>query len=184
MTQTTPPGSADAIKALVRSAFATTPYPGDNALVRSQGDEPDEVVELFRGRNDWRQLSAEFVDRAGAASPSALSFFSAGAFRFYLPAYLIADLDGRLMYTDPLFYLFHGLDEASRGETVRVPGAEPTTWWRVQQEHLAGFTPEEAAAIVAYLRWRAAGDEPGFARRNVEEALANYWLARAGERST
>ncbi len=177
-----PPG-ADAVKALVRSAFATTPYPGDHALVRSQGDEPDEVVELFRGRDDWRELSAELVDRAGAASPSALSFFSAGAFRFYLPAYLIADLDGRLMYTDPLFYLFHGLDEVSRAEAVRGPGAEPTTWWQVQQEHLAGFTAEEAAAIVAYLWWRAAGDEPGFARRNVEEALGNYWLARAGERS-
>lgn len=176
--------TADEVKALIRSAFAGTPYPGDDALVRSAGDEPDEVVELFRGRDDWRELPADFVDRAGAASPSALSFFSAGAFRFYLPAFLIADVDGRLVYTDPLFYLFHGLDEATRSEVVRVPGAAPTTWWRVQQEHLAGFTAQEAAAIVAYLRWRAGGDEPEFSRRSVREAVDNYWLARSGLRSS
>jgi hypothetical protein len=64
----------ESIKALIRDAFADTPYPGDEALVRSVGDEPDEVVALFRGRTDWRALTAEFVDLAGAASPSALSF--------------------------------------------------------------------------------------------------------------
>jgi hypothetical protein len=179
------PGSptAEAVKTQIRSAFADTPYPGDEALVRSQGEEPDEVVELFRGRTDWRVLPADFVDRAGAASPSALSFFSAGAFRFYLPAYLIADLDGALEYTDPLFYLFHGLDDASRGEAVHLPGAGTTTWWEVQREHLAGFTAQEAAAIVAYLRWRLAGDELEPSRGRAEQALANYWLGRAEKRS-
>ena len=186
MTMSTGPGTpptADAVKAQIRSAFADTPYPGDDALVRSQGDEPDEVVDLFRGRTDWHALPADFVDRAGAASPSALSFFSAGAFRFYLPAYLIADLDGALEYTDPLFYLFHGLDDATRSESVHLPGAGTTTWWAVQQEHLAGFTAEEAGAIVAYLRWRMAGDEPDFSRRRAEQALDNYWLGRVEERS-
>jgi hypothetical protein len=172
--------TVDSVKALIRRAFADTPYPRDAALVRSVGDEPDEVVELFRGRDDWRALAADFVDRAGAASPSALSFFSAGAFRFYLPAYLIADLDGQLVYTDPLFYLYHGLDEATRGQSVHVPGTGATTWWQVQQDHFADFTPQEAAAIVAYLRWRAAGDEAEFSRRSVGEALRNYWLAKAG----
>ena len=120
------------------------------------------------------------MDRAGAASPSALSFFSPGAFRFYLPAYLIADLDHQLMYTDPLFYLYYGLDEATRGQSVHVPGKEATTWWQVQQDHMAVFTSQEAGAIVAYLRWRAAGEQAEFSRRSVSEALENYWLAKAG----
>lgn len=169
-----------AIKTLIRDAFADTPHPGDDRLVRSVGDEPDEVVELFRGRHQWQMLPADFLDRAGAASPSALSFFSAGAFRFYLPAYLIADLDGELRYTEPSFYLFHGLDAESRSQTVRLPGGETTTWWDVQQDHLAGFTTREAAAIVAYLRWRAEHEETEPARRRVVEALESYWLARAG----
>jgi hypothetical protein len=172
--------TAESIKDLILRAFAETPYPGDDALVRSVGDEPDEVVELFRGRTDWRTLTAEFVDRAGAASPSALSFFSDSAFRFYLPAYLIADLEGRLVYTDPVFYLYHGFDEASRNQTIHVPGTGPTTWWQVQQGHLAGFTSDEAAAIVAYLRLKAARDEVEFTRRSVQEALENYWLPKAG----
>ncbi len=177
MGDTTP--TTESVKAMIRSAFADAPYPGDTALVRSVGDDPDEVAELFRGRDDWRALTAEFVDRAGAASPSALSFFSPGAFRFYLPAYLIADLDGRLVYTDPLFYLYHGLDEATRAQAVRLPGGATTTWWEVQQDHFAGFTAAEASAVVAYLRWRAESDETGFPRRSVREALDNYWLAKA-----
>lgn len=71
------------------------------------------------------------------------------------------------------------LDQATRDRAVHVPGAGATTWWQVQQEHFAGFTAGEAAAVVAYLRWRSAGDEPEFARRSVKEALDNYWLARA-----
>jgi hypothetical protein len=171
--------SAETIKTLIQHAFVDTPYPGDDALVRSAGDEPDEVDDLFRGRNDWRALPAEFIDRAGAASPSALSFFSAAAFRFYLPAYLIADLDRKLMYTDPLFYLYFGLDQKTRTQSVNVPGRGASTWWAVQQEHLADFTPREAAAIVAYLRWRTEQDEPEFSRRSVHEALESYWLPKA-----
>ncbi len=165
---------------LIREAFAATPYPGDHDLVRSAGDEPAEVEELFRGRDDWRALGSEFVDRAGAASPSALSFFSAGAFRFYLPAYLTADLAGRLAYTDPLFYLYFGLDEATRATKIRAAGQGDRSWWDVQQAHFAGFTPAESAAIVAYLRWKLAAKQlTDEEQRSVVEALHNYWLDRA-----
>jgi len=168
------------IASLIRQAFADTPYPGDHALVRSAGDEPAEVEALFRGRDDWRILSASFVDRAGAASPSALSFFSPEAFRFYLPAYLMADLAGQLAYTDPLFYLYFGLDEATRGQGVNVPGEGLRTWWDVQQKHFAGFTPHESSAIVAYLHWKLEGGAlADFEKRSVAEALRNYWLGRA-----
>jgi hypothetical protein len=55
---------------------------------------------------------------------------------------------------------------------------------QVQQDHFAGFTAREAAAVVAYLRWRAAGDEPEFSRRSIREALESYWLARAAPNPT
>jgi hypothetical protein len=172
--------TAEDVKALVREAFVTAGYPGDGELVRSAGDEPDEVVELFRGRSDWRRLTPEFVDRAGAASPSALSFFSDKAFRFYLPAYLIADLDRQLVYTDPLFYLYHGLDHASREKRVIVSGKNTVTWWEVQQDRFAGFTRDEAAAIVAYMRWRASDDAlTAHERQSVQEALEDYWLEKS-----
>ena len=174
--------TAEEVKVLVRGAFVTASYPGDGELVRSAGDEPDEVVELFRSRADWRRLTPEFVDRAGAASPSALSFFSDRAFRFYLPAYLISDLDRQLVYTDPLFYVDHGLDQASREKPVTVSGKKTLTWWEVQQDRFAGFTSDEAAAIVAYMRWRASDDAlAGHERRSIQEALGAYWLNKVGE---
>src|SRR5262249_59560418 len=88
--------AADQVESLVRQAFADTPYPGDDALLRSAGDEPAEVEAMFRGRDDWHTLAADFVDRAGAASPSALSFFSAGAFCLFLPPLLLPALPGDL----------------------------------------------------------------------------------------
>ncbi len=97
----------DELKDTIRRTFADTPYPGDHALVRSRGQEPDAVVALFRGKNDWRALTADYVDRAGAASPSALSFLSPAAFRFYLPAYLLADIDGGLTFTALLALALH-----------------------------------------------------------------------------
>jgi Family of unknown function (DUF6714) len=179
-----PPSHADHITALIERAFADTPSPDDQDLVRSQGEEPETVKDLFRGRKDWRLLEPALIDRAGAASPSALSFFSAAAFRFYLPAYLVADLRGQLQYTDPVFYLYHGLDEASRNQPVPVPGRGTQTWWEVQQSHLAGFTAPEAAAIVAYLRFKADfGTLVPAERQSVTEALANYWLGRSGARA-
>lgn len=92
---------------------------------------------------------------------------------------MIADLDRQLVYTDPLFYLSYGLDEATRAQPVHVAGAGATTWWEVQQEHFAGFTSRKAAAIVAYREFRLAGEEPDFSRRSIQEALENYRVARA-----
>ena len=169
----------------IRRAFADAPYPGDHDLVRSEGDEPAEVEALFRGRDEWTRLEPGFIDRAGAASPSALSFYSPGAFRFYLPAYLVADVAGQLRYTDPLFYLYHGVDDGTRREHLRSAKYAHLTWWDVQQERFAGFAASEAAAIVAYLRWKLdAGRLAEPERRSVTEALRNYWLERAGEASS
>jgi Family of unknown function (DUF6714) len=174
--------STERLQQLIREAFAATPHPVDDALVRSPGDEPAEVAALFRGHDDWGALAPDFLDRAGAASPSALSFFSPAAFRFYLPAYLVADLAGQLTHTDPLFYLYFGLDDTSRNRLVRVAGSADRSWWEVQQTHFAGFTRTEAAAIVAYLEWKLdLGTLAEFERRSVVEALRNYWLERAAE---
>ena len=164
----------DELKEVIRRTFADTTYPGDDALVRSRGDEPDDVVALFRGKTDWQALSADYVDRAGAASPSALSFFSPAAFRFYLPAYLLADIDGALIFTEPAFFLCYGLDDRTR--SLR---AETQTWWEVQQQHFAPLTNQEAAAIVEYLRWKHDQTISEHEQRAIADALRNYWESRA-----
>lgn len=109
----------EALKNQIRSAFAEVQYPGDERLRGSdEGDEPFQTEREFRGKRDWRDLDAEFLDSSPNGLGSALSFFSHEAFRFYLPAYLIADIDGRLESVTPAFHLTHGLDESSRRERI------------------------------------------------------------------
>ncbi len=75
----------------IAAAFRATPYPGDAFLQGSfDGCEPAEEVAHFQGKADWEALEPAFLD----ARYCALSFFSEAGFRFYLPAYLVADVRG------------------------------------------------------------------------------------------
>ncbi|HYV39026.1 MAG TPA: DUF6714 family protein [Gemmataceae bacterium] len=175
----------EAIKAQIREAFADVEYPGDWCLSDSnEGDEPIRVKESFRGKTDWRLLDADFIDRAPGGLSSALSFFSDEAFRFYLPAYLMADLDGNLVFADPVFHLCQGLDSLSRNNRIGQRRYGERTWFDYARYRFSTFTNQEASAIVAYLQWMSHleryPDEPG----RIEQALQNYWLARTKERTT
>lgn len=99
-------------------------------------------------------------------------------FRYYLPAYLLADLDGRLHQSDPVFHLWHGLDDETRDEPVNPRRYGGWTWFEAISERLGSFPPAEVAAIVAYLRYKAERD--GLARPRIEQALRNFWLDRMG----
>lgn len=168
------------IAAQIRTAFAAVEYPGDWCLRGSdEGDEPFRVERDFKGKTDWRTIDPAFLDRAPDGLASALSFFSDEAFRFYLPAYLIADLDGRLERSDPVFHLSHGLDDSSRGERLNPRRYGERTWFDHKRCQFAMFTREEAAAIVAYLRCKAEEEPSG--GKEIDEALRNYWLDRSGQ---
>jgi hypothetical protein len=173
----------EAIKAQILQAFTGVEYPGDWCLRGSnEGDEPYRVEEEFRGKEDWQSLDPAFLDRAPGGLASALSFFSDEAFRFYLPAYLIADLNGCLEQADPVFHLCHGLDDWSRGERVNPRRYGERTWFDEARYRFAVFTRPEAAAIAAYLRWRCQSEEVGpDGRERIEQALRSYWLERGGE---
>jgi hypothetical protein len=133
----------EAIKAQIRGAFSNAGRPGPGTMhVSEQSDEASVLLESdFDGRGDWADLDAAFVDQAPAGFGSALSFLSDGAFRYYLPAYLIADLDGALYQADPVFHLTHGLTDATRGE--HLGGRDGLTWWEVRTTRVASFTPDQ-----------------------------------------
>ena len=167
------------LEAQIREAFASTPAPPPERLRGSNdGDEPYLLEEEFRQVPDWRTLEAPFLDQAPDGYGTALSFFSAEAFRYYLPAFLLADLRGLLQRADPLFHLWHGLTDDRREQPVNPRRFGAWTWSAAIAERFEGFTPREAAAIVAYLRYKAAHDELGLDRPRIEQALTNYWLAR------
>ena len=164
--------SAEKVKDQIREAFASVPYPGETRLRGSdESDEPFAVERDFRGKGDWRTLDPQFIDRSPDGLASALSMFSDEAFRFYLPAFMIADLDGRLKFSDPVFHLTHGLDDASWSERINPRRYRDETWSEYAAERFARFTLEEAAAIVAFLTLRA--EQNALDRERIDQALRN-----------
>jgi len=175
----------------IRIAFGGNDYPGDMLLQGStEGCEPYEEVGPFQGKEDWRIIEAGFLD----AHAGALHFFSEAGFRFFLPAYLIADLDGRLTSADPLFHLTHGFSDATVVTPTNVRSflrrtgmaafLNPRrygamTFHDYARYRLSVFTREEANAIVAYLNHKRESASSTFETEEIDAALQSYWLERA-----
>ncbi|MBN2493953.1 MAG: hypothetical protein JXR96_05115 [Deltaproteobacteria bacterium] len=160
----------------IERAFADVAYPGDGELTDSTyGDEPAALVEVFRGKDDWRALESAFLDQAPGGWASALSFFSPGALRFYLPAYLIADLRGELMTSDPSVRLCSSVTPLGASEKIAEIWGGGTMGERAR-EAFALFDAAQVEVIVAYLWWKLealGGRDP-----TIEQALESYWLER------
>ncbi len=172
--------SPEDVKNQIAHAFADGEYPGDQRLAGSiEGDEPALLASEFRGKTDWRALDAAFLDEAPDGFSSALSFFSDEAFRFFLPAYLIASVDEQLESVEPVFHLIHGLTNASRDELVNPRRYGDQTWFDARAARFAAFNVAESQAVVAYLRLMRARGAAN--RREIDEALANFWAAKADE---
>jgi hypothetical protein len=169
---------AERVAEQITAAFTGVEYPGDWRLVDSSyGTEPLYVEQDFKGKGDWRALAPAFLDLAPDGLASALSFFSDEAFRFYLPAYLVADVRGQLERVHPVFYLTHGLDDSSRGELIEPRLLGRRTWFDEKRHRFSVFRAEEASAIVAYLVLKRDSDESS--RQMIDQALQNYWNERA-----
>lgn len=177
---------------IIYENFSETPYPGDNYLQGSaEGCEPFETVGPFQGKNDWKKIEPEFLD----AHSEALSFFSEGGLRFFLPAFLTADLRNELQYADPLFHLTHGFSD----NPVEIPTKTKTfrrtfgksrlvnpkrygalTAFDYARFRLSVFTKEEAGAIVSYLEYKRDSETPDLTKNQIAAALNFFWLERAG----
>ena len=157
-------------------AFAGVAYPGDDDLTESTyGEEPAALVKEFSGKTDWRQLDAKFLDQAPDGWGSALSFFSRNALRFYLPAYLIADVRGDLKTADPASRLSSSLTPLGGMKKIAKVWGGGTMGSRAREE-FGRYDAPQVAAIVAYLKWKLETDD--CASLWVGQALDHYWLKR------
>ena len=181
----------EVVMAEIYAAFGENEYPGDGFLQGSfEGCEPAEVIAPFKGRADWQSIEAALLD----GCDTALSFFSEAGLRFFLPAYLIADVRGELQTAEPLFVLIHGFSDVSikhqtttrvfirkTGKTAFVNPRRygGMTFYDYARCRLSVFTREEARAIVMYLRYKREADLYHVHTEAIEAALREYWLARA-----
>jgi hypothetical protein len=159
----------------IRRAFSETPHPGDRFLQGSfEGREPGEVAEAFSGFEAWQEVPKDTLDR----HYTALGFLSEGGFRFFLPAYLVADVEGHLRTADPVFDLTHGFGEDSRSAFVNPRRYGAMTWLDYARMRLSVFAREEAAAVVRYLEYRREDDEDGIFAPAIDSALELFWYER------
>jgi hypothetical protein len=175
----------------ILSVFGKVSYPGDAYLQGSfDGDEPFEEIGAFKGMTRWQDLAADFLD----AHYSALSFFSMAGLRFFLPAYLLADLKDLLQTADPIFILTHGFSDFTIEENIRGRAFQikigrsqfinprrygAASFFDYNRYRLSVFTREEAAAIVHYLDYKRQVLDVDFEKESVQAALDAFWLERA-----
>jgi hypothetical protein len=179
----------EAAMTLIHRAFDPAVYPGDAWLIGSRdGCEPEDEVGPFRGNIDWRRLGPDFLD----AHAGALHFFSEAGLRFFLPAFLLADLRRQLNVADPCFTLTHGfLDPvaqpgpndravppaAGRSALINPRRFGALTFEDYARYRLSVFTREEAVAIVAYLECQR--DVDPLRATGIDAALNLFWRERA-----
>lgn len=180
----------------IYAAFGQNEYPGDHLLQGSfEGCEPGEAVAPFVGLTRWQDIGPELLDRCYTA----LSFFSEAGLRFFLPAYLAADVREQLQTAEPLFVLIHGFSQVEfqhqtpAGLFVRLSGYNvlmnprrygAMTFYDYARWRLSIFTREEAQTIVAYLHYKRETDPYHLHTAAIEAALSRYWLERAAQAPT
>ena len=172
-------------------AFGGNSFPGAGFLQGSfEGCEPYEAIRPFQTQHAWRDLDAAFLD----AHADALSLFSEAAFRFFLPGYLMADVEGQLRVADPVFHLTHGFAEtavqvATLGHVFIMRSGKSAfinprrygamTWYEYARYRLSVFTREEASAIVAYLEFTRDARPHSVDPAAIDGALQGFWWERA-----
>jgi hypothetical protein len=155
------------------AVFGVIPYPGDeNICVVEEGDESAIYALEFQGL-DWRTIHPALLVHNYAS----LSFFTPEGFRYFIPAYLIADLVdlGISNAADPVLFLAQGFTESADTPTANsTPSDEPPAdLFAFSAERMAGFSRPERNAILRYLEYKAQFDED--AAPEINEALDRYW---------
>ena len=167
----------------IASAFSSVRYPGDANLIDSrEGDEPLRVEAEFRGRDEWNLLSKSFLDQSPSGLGSALTYFSDEAFHFYIAAYMLADFDGEMERSDPIYYL------APRSAHPLVAGLEGPnrlalgTWGRYASLRFHQFTQAQRMAVAEYLMHRSQlGDLFEDQVECIGLAVRAFWLSDTAE---
>jgi hypothetical protein len=179
----------NAVAKLIVDAFKENEYPGDAFLLGSrQGCEPFDEVLPFQGKTRWQELTSKFLDEHAGA----LHFFSEAGLRFFLPAFLLADLRGELNYADPLFTVTSGfshvtveIEKQGRKFLIKLGKSQllnprlygAATFLDYARHRLSIFTREEAQAIMAYLEYKR--EQHDSDRERISAALDDFWRERA-----
>jgi len=131
---------AEQLQHEIEAAFANVQYPGDERLVYDASGyhlECNEVLAAFKGKH-WKDVSLETL----LYHSDGVYSFTPEAYRFYLPAYLLA---GSLDYDRADMIPFTVVMSL-----IPPPDARDLTNYRLRME---GFTPGQRRVIKSFLEF-------------------------------
>ena len=167
----------DEVTLRIRTVFADVPRPGNWALCGSyEGPEGPDAATAFSRLDRWQDADATFLH---AGRMQQFHFLSDEGFRYFLPAFLVADLDGHREGggRDVVWLLASDFRREQCDEPVNAMRFGARTWSDCGRYRFSTFTKAEAQVIVAYLRWKLLDADPDDAA-DVADALDSYWLKR------
>lgn len=138
----------EAVAAKIEAAFADTPSPGTQFSDISATPFDEDIVEYFKGTS-WRGhrvLDLRYHD-------AAMSFFTDKAFRYWLPAFMLAELESP-----------EEADVIGEGIAFHLTRASHA------DARLSVFTPDELGAIAAFFE-ECAIRYDDFGYRDAERAV-------------
>lgn len=144
----------------IEAAFAGLNPPGDDRLLHPQCMDDGDIVDFY-GTPDWRHLSLS--DDFVVGNYAAPSFFSAAAFQYYMPAFMVWSLH----HDDTIEY--------AAESTLRAfdPTAGDAQLQAFQESKYAMFTDPQRKAVIRFLQAFSTHPDLGEIAR---DALTNYWL--------
>lgn len=101
-------------------------------------------------KEDWSAISVDNLNRYHCS----LSYFDAEGMRFYLPAYLIAELKGE--YRQKLIFTLTDVDEHSK-------------------QKFSLLNDKQRQAVRRFLEWAMDDEDYQFDREKIIEARLHYW---------
>ncbi len=156
------------LKLLVVSSFDSDAMPGeivDSSPNRISAEpELQEIMSELQGKH-WKQVKTPFV----ADHFDALPLLTEAAFRFYLPAYILASLNMFNSRENPLFpFVVYALNPVSKEGNLEQSLCKVFN----------NFKPKQTEAIVAFLEFAAYGVPDPFKVSAASIALDMYWRKR------
>jgi len=148
-----------ALKELIAEAFQGVQLGSGVGLWQGEAvddykSETEQAIERLKDEKlDWSKIPDEHLYGCEVS----LCYFDPEGMRFHLPAFLLAEIDGKTN-TGPLFHLT-SLDEYALSK-------------------FALLTEPQRVSVIAFLRWCLENPDYESSRADIERALREYWEAR------
>ncbi len=161
--------TAELVEAEIRQAFPAHRPVGLGPLSEGDREENIRIRADLAAVTEWTTLSPNVM--AEIDRNSGFGFLTKAAARFYLPAFLMADLRDADLNSDPIDHLCVFDPNTSTNEL---------TAWQLShlRERWGELSAEQAMAVCRYLEWRITtrpkGNEGG-----AIHSLSAYWYQRS-----